>query len=138
MKDSLEDGRRGTPAPHIRLGRAAEAAAVRFLQARGAQILLRNYRCRCGELDIVARWGEELALVEVRSRSSDAFGGAVASVDAGKRRRLARAAARLLQERPDLARLRIRFDVMAVKDPLGTAPRIDWIKHAFEYRAGRI
>lgn len=138
MKGSLEDGRRGTPAPHIRLGRAAEAAAVQFLQARGAQVLLRNYRCRCGELDIVARWGEELALVEVRSRSSDAFGGAVASVDAGKRRRLARAAARLLQERPDLARLRVRFDVMAVKDPLGTAPRIDWIKHAFEYRVGRI
>lgn len=117
---------------HMRLGRAAEEAAGRYLQARGARVLLRNYRCRCGELDIIARCGEELALVEVRTRSSNAFGGASASVDAGKRRRLIRAAARLLQERPDLARLRVRFDVIAVEDPLGSVPRVQWIKHAFE------
>jgi putative endonuclease len=129
---------RGASAPHLRLGRAAEEAAARFLQTQGAQVLLRNYRCRCGELDIVARCGEELALVEVRTRSSQAFGGAAASVDAGKRRRLTRAAARLLQERPDLARLRVRFDVMAVKDPLGTAPRIEWIRHAFSCAPYRI
>ncbi len=116
----------------MRLGRAAEEAAGRYLQARGARVLLRNYRCRCGELDIIARCGEELALVEVRTRSSNAFGGASASVDAGKRRRLIRAAARLLQERPDLARLRVRFDVIAVEDPLGSVPRVQWIKHAFE------
>ena len=121
----------------MRLGRAAEEAAVRFLEFQGAQVLLRNYRCRCGELDIVARWGEELAIVEVRTRSSDAFGGALESVDAGKRRRLVRGAARLLQERPDLARLRVRFDVMAVRDPLG-APRIEWIKHAFSCAPHRI
>lgn len=128
--------RRGALAQRMRLGRAAEEAAARFLRTQGAQVLLRNYRCRCGELDIVARCGEELALVEVRTRSSDAFGGAAASVDAGKRRRLARAGARLLQSRPDLARLRVRFDVMAVRDPLGT-PRVEWIKHAFECPAGR-
>ncbi len=122
----------------MRLGRAAEEAAVRFLGANGAQVLLRNYRCRCGELDIIARCGEELALVEVRTRSSTVFGGALASVDAGKRRRLSRAAARLLQQRPDLARLRVRFDVVAVEDPLGAVPRIEWIKHAFECPTGRI
>ncbi len=129
----------GTPSEHragartarMRLGQAAEDAAAGFLADQGAQVLLRNYRCRCGELDIIALCGEELALVEVRTRSSGAFGGALASVGAGKRRRLVRAAARLLQERPELARLRVRFDVMAVEDPLGAAPRIDWIKHAF-------
>ena len=114
-----------------RLGQAAEELAARYLAAQGARVLLRNYRCRCGELDIIALCGEELALVEVRTRSSGAFGGALASVDAGKRRRLIRAAARLLQERPDLARLRVRFDVMAVDEPLGAVPRIEWIKHAF-------
>ena len=119
----------------MRLGRAAEDAAARFLAARGAQVLLRNYRCRRGELDIVALCGAELALVEVRTRSSSAFGGALASVDAGKRRRLIQAAARLLQERPDLARLRVRFDVMAVEAPLGAVPRIEWIKHAFSCAA---
>ncbi|HVS77604.1 MAG TPA: YraN family protein [Steroidobacteraceae bacterium] len=114
------------------IGRQAENAAAAYLQSQGARILLRNYRCRCGELDIVAQLGEdELAIVEVRTRSSNAYGGAAASVDAGKQRRLFRAASRLLQQRKDLARLRARFDVIVVSDPRGEAPRIEWIKHAF-------
>ncbi len=114
-----------------RSGIAAERAAARFLCAQGARVLLRNYRCRCGELDIVARCGEELAVVEVRSRASMRFGGAAASVDSRKRRRMLRAAARLLQERPEWAQMRIRFDVLAVTGPLTDQPRIEWIKHAF-------
>lgn len=118
------------------IGMAAERAAALFLQAHGARILLRNYRCRCGELDIVARHGEgELAIVEVRTRSSDAYGGAAASVDSLKRQRIIRAASRLLQQRKDLARLRVRFDVIVVSEPLGKAPRIEWIKHAFSCAA---
>jgi putative endonuclease len=58
------------------------------------------------------------------------YGGAAASIDAGKRKRLARAASRLLQQRTDLARLRVRFDVIVVCDACGAA-RIEWIKHAF-------
>lgn len=115
-----------------RTGLRAENAAAAYLQARGAHVLLRNYRCRCGELDIVARVGEEeLAIVEVRTRSSEAYGGAAASVDAAKRLRMIRAASRLLQQRKDLARLRARFDVIVVCDPCGDAPQIQWIKHAF-------
>jgi len=114
-----------------RLGLQAENAAATYLQAQGAHILLRNYRCRCGELDIVARFGEsELAIVEVRTRSSSTYGGAAASVDAAKRRRLIRAASRLLQQRRDLARLRVRFDVIVVSHPHGD-PQFEWIKHAF-------
>jgi putative endonuclease len=115
-----------------RLGELAEEAAVGFLRARGAQVLLRNYRCRCGELDIVARVGDELAIIEVRARSSDAFGGAAGSVTFAKQRRIVRAAMRLLQERGDLARMRVRFDVIAICEPLGRSARIEWIKHAFE------
>lgn len=115
-----------------RIGRLAEEAAVGYLRARGAQILLRNYRCRCGELDIIVRQGQELAIIEVRARSSDAFGGAAGTVNAAKRRRIVRAAMRLLQQRRDLARMRVRFDVIAISEPLGPAPRIEWIKHAFE------
>ena len=125
----MEDGRLTS---RQRLGARAEDAAAAYLQAQGATILLRNYRCRCGELDIVARLGDsELAIVEVRTRSSTQYGGAAASVDAGKRQRLIRTASRLLQQRKDLARLRARFDVMVVSDPGGDAPRIEWIKHAF-------
>jgi putative endonuclease len=119
-------------------GSRAERAAAEYLQAQGARILLRNYRCRCGELDIVALVGEdELAIVEVRTRSSDAYGGAAASVDAAKRQRLIRAASRLLQQRKDLARLRARFDVIVVREPFGNAPQILWIKHAFSCAARR-
>ncbi|HEX5458383.1 MAG TPA: YraN family protein [Steroidobacteraceae bacterium] len=122
---------RGTLTWRQRKGLWAEDAAAAYLRAQGAHILLRNYRCRCGELDIVARIGEsELAIVEVRTRSSDAYGGAAASVDAGKRQRMVRAANRLLQQRRDLAHLRARFDVMVVSDR-DHAPRIEWIKHAF-------
>lgn len=114
------------------VGLQAENAAAAYLRAQGAHILLRNYRSRCGELDIVAQLGEdELAIVEVRTRSSNAYGGAAQSVDGGKRQRLIRAATRLLQQRKDLARLRVRFDVIVVSDPCCDAPRIEWIKHAF-------
>ncbi|MGH8179715.1 MAG: YraN family protein [Steroidobacteraceae bacterium] len=115
-----------------RMGLCAENAAAAHLQSQGAHILLRNYRCRSGELDIVARLGEdELVIVEVRTRSSDAYGGAAASVDAGKRRRLIRAASRMLQQRRDLAKLRVRFDVVVVSEPASDSPQITWIKHAF-------
>jgi putative endonuclease len=122
----------GTLTWRQRIGLRAEDAAAAYLQAQGAHILLRNYRCRCGELDIVAGLGDgELAIVEVRTRSSSAYGGAAASVDAAKRQRLIRAAGYLLQQRRDLARLRARFDVIVVSDPCGDAPQIEWIKHAF-------
>ena len=122
---------KGAPTFRQRLGSQAEAAAATYLRAQGALILLRNYRCRCGELDIVAQLGnDELAIIEVRTRSSDTHGGAAASVDAGKRQRLIRAASRLLQQRKDLARRRVRFDVIVVSNPWGAA-RIEWIKHAF-------
>jgi putative endonuclease len=90
------------------------------------QILLRNWRFRLGELDIVGRDGDALVIVEVRKRSSNRFGGAAASVDARKQNKLRRAAALLLQQRKELAGLRVRFDVVAIS-PTG----IEWIKHAF-------
>ena len=70
-------------------------------------------------------------IAEVRTRSSAAYGGAAASVDRRKQQRITRAASALLQQRADLARLAVRFDVIAVSDPHGAAPRIEWIQHAF-------
>ena len=109
-----------------RTGRDAEDAAVRFLECRGLTVLLRNYRRRLGELDIVAREGDILVIVEVRTRSSQQFGGAAASVDLRKQARIRRAAALLLLHRRDFAALRVRFDVIAVN-----RGGLEWIKHAF-------
>jgi putative endonuclease len=114
-----------------RSGQRAEELAAAFLCQQGLTILLRNYRCRVGELDIVARERNVLVVAEVRTRADDDYGGAAASVDRRKQLRLTRAAARLLQQRTELARLAVRFDVLVVRDPEGAAPSVEWIKHAF-------
>ena len=113
------------------LGKGAEDLAAEFLEREGIQILERNFRRRLGELDIIATYGDVLLVVEVRTRSSDAFGGAAASVDWTKQRKIIRATQQLLQKRRDLARLRVRFDVIVVHDPLGLHPSVEWIQHAF-------
>jgi putative endonuclease len=113
-------------------GERAEQLAVEYLEARGVCVLLRNFRRRAGELDIVARDGEVLSIVEVRMRASAAFGGAAASVDASKRAKIVRTARLLLQRYRELARLRVRFDVMLVGALDEQPVRIEWIRHAFE------
>jgi putative endonuclease len=113
-------------------GRRAEELAAEFLRAAGCEILQCNYRRRLGELDIVARANGVLVVAEVRTRTSNAYAGAAASVDRRKQRRITRAASQLLQQRTDLARLPVRFDVVVVSDPYGPAPTIEWIRHAFE------
>lgn len=127
------------PPDRAALGRAAEDLAARHLEAQGAEVLLRNFRRRTGELDLVARHEGIVLVVEVRLRSRDDFGGGAASVDARKQRRLVRTTQQLLQSRPDLARLPLRFDVVVVT-PDGAARsmatatagwKLEWIRHAF-------
>ena len=109
-----------------RIGQCAEGAAVEFLQSQGLTVLFRNYRGKVGELDIVARDGPTVVVVEVRKRASDRFGGAAASVDWRKQAKIRRTAALLMQQRADLASMPVRFDVIAI-GPRG----LEWIKHAF-------
>jgi putative endonuclease len=113
------------------IGQRAEDIAVEFLRARGAEILERNFRRRLGELDIVARDGETLAIVEVRTRASNRYGGAASSVDFRKQQRIVRAAMQLLQQRKDLARMRVRFDVVVVAGIGSETPQVQWLRHAF-------
>ena len=113
-------------------GRRAEDLAAEFLRARGCEILERNYRRRLGELDLIAREGGVLVIAEVRTRASGEWGGAAASVDRRKQQRITRAALQLLQQRSELARLPVRFDVLVVSDLGAAEPRIEWIRHAFE------
>jgi putative endonuclease len=114
------------------IGQKAEDLAAQYLEAQGATLLLRNYRRRVGELDLVARQGDVLLIVEVRTRATETYGGAAASVDFRKRRRIIRASLQLLQQRKELARLRARFDVIVVRDLDTHQPRVEWIKHAFD------
>lgn len=122
---------------HLALGRDAEALAAQHLLAAGAEILLQNYRRRRGELDIVALHRGVLLVVEVRLRSSDTYGDGAASIDRHKQRKIIAAAQQLLQQRRDLARYPVRFDVISLSpepaQPAKSAAwRLEWVKHAFE------
>lgn len=80
------------------LGRAGERAATRYLRAHGIDVLDRNWRCAAGELDIVARSGRTLIVYEVKTRSTDRYGGPLAAVGPAKRARLRRLAAQWLRD----------------------------------------
>lgn len=116
-------------------GQAVEAAARALLRRAGLTDIAANAAYRGGELDLVmhdaTRPGmPSVVFVEVRYRQSQAFGGASASVDIGKRRRLVHAAQRFLQDHPALADAPCRFDVIdAQGDP--ASPHLEWIRDAF-------
>ena len=111
-------------------GIAAEELARRHLEAAGLTFVLRNYRCRAGELDLVMIEKRTLVLVEVRYRSCSQFGGAAASIDIRKQRRFVMAARHLLLTHAELRRYPARFDVVAIDHDAG-ANRVEWIKAAF-------
>lgn len=95
------------------VGRAGEDLARRWLTQEGLSILDTNWRCRHGELDIVAREGGTLVFVEVKTRTSTAFGHPAEAVTATKLARLRRLAGAWLAEHDTHARA-VRIDVIAV------------------------
>ncbi len=113
--------------PHS--GAWAEDLVARYLSSRGAEILARNWRCREGELDIVARHTGILLFVEVRSRRNESFGSPLSTITARKRRRLAAAAARFLAELPEPEDC--RFDAAGITgDPESYS--LSYIEGAFD------
>jgi putative endonuclease len=123
----------GADCDRQQLGRAAEAAAAQFLEARALTILARNYRCRSGELDIVAETPDGVIVIaEVRLRASQRYGGGAASVGWQKQQRIQRATCHLLARRPALTRRALRFDVLDLAPDGAAGYRIEWIRGAFE------
>ena len=104
--------RRGTAQRRraLRRGRFGEALCRWHLRLRGWRIVARGWRCPAGEIDIIARRGKVLAIIEVKSRATAAD----AAVAPRQRRRIARATSAFLLARPELAGLAVRFDVMLV------------------------
>jgi putative endonuclease len=108
-------------------GTLAENSACAFLESQGFAIVTRNFLRRVGELDIVARAADLLIVAEVRTRASDEFGGAAASITRAKQRRIAMTTSLLLQQYRELRHCRVRFDVIVVRNG-----GIEWLKHAFD------
>lgn len=108
-------------------GTAAENTAAAFLESQGFEIIARNYLRRVGELDVVARRGDLVVIAEVRTRASDRYGGAAASVGYAKQRRIVMTASLFLASHPALRDCRVRFDVLVVRDG-----RVEWLQQAFD------
>ena len=115
----------------LRPGQSGEAIAAAHLRKQGLMVLDRNYRCRGGELDLVAREPDgTVAFVEVKERRTGTHGKGYEAVTAGKRRRLL-VAARHYASRHGLFESALRFDVVSV-DWEGSTPRIRWDRGAFD------
>ena len=112
-------------------GAAAESAAEEYLKSKGLAPLGRNYRCRGGEIDLVMLDEKILVLIEVRLRRNAKFGGAAASIDKRKQKRIVVAAKHLLLTRSELRKLRARFDVVALGGKADGKLSIEWIRDAF-------
>ncbi len=108
------------------LGEAAEQRAKCYLEQQGLSWVASNFSCRLGELDLIMKEQNTLVFVEVRYRQSNAYGGALASIDQRKQTKVRRSAELWLQQQHLLDTVPVRFDVVAI-EPNGA----EWIKGAF-------
>jgi putative endonuclease len=95
------------------LGRRGEEAAARFLYKRGYEIIERNWKCFAGEVDLIARDGDALVFVEVKTRSDASHGFPSEAVTAKKRDKYERIALAYVSNH-DLGEMIVRFDVISV------------------------
>jgi len=112
------------------LGKLGEDLACQELERRGYAILTRRYRRRGGELDIVARDGQTIVFVEVKTREGCEFGAGAESITLFKRRRMTTVALDYLA-RYKLVERPCRFDVVSI-DMDGQQPRIELYQNAFD------
>jgi putative endonuclease len=111
-------------------GRRGEDLAAEHLASLGYVILVRNYRCKAGEVDIIARDGPSLVFVEVKSRTTASHGSPREAVNPEKQRRISLCALDYLKKNGGTA-VKARFDVVTIV-LAGAAPRIEVLKNAFE------
>jgi putative endonuclease len=112
------------------LGRRGEQLAASYLEGHGYTIVDRNWRCPQGEIDLVARDGPELVFVEVKTRSSVAFGHPLEAITAVKLARLWRLAAAWCEAHPGQHDA-VRIDGIAVIAPRGGPVEIEHLKRVF-------
>ena len=117
------------------LGQNGENLAAVFLSENGYVILTRNFRCRHGEIDIIAKNREVLVFIEVKTRTGQDFGSPAAAVTTKKQRQISKAAQYFLAER-NLFDVPARFDVVSVVIAPGQRNKIEIITSAFDLYEG--
>ena len=116
--------------PPQSLGILGEELAFHELRRRGYKVLLRNYECALGEIDLIAKHRGFLVFIEVKTRSSDAMGAPAEAVTPEKRRQIVRVAQYYLK-RYGIHDTACRFDVAAVRIPPHEEPTVDVLESAF-------
>ena len=116
----LDRPRQGLTAPETThnqsFGAWGEELVATWYREHGYAIVARNWRCRQGEIDIIASSGSVLVICEVKTRANADFGSPASAVDVNKQQRLRRLAAHWLSDNPN-SRVSVRFDVAAVIGP---------------------
>jgi putative endonuclease len=117
------------------LGAKSEKLAARYLRRRGLRILEMNHRCRIGEIDIVAKEGETVVFVEVKSKTSRERGRPEEMITAAKRRKLTDLASAYLGRR-GRRRGSARFDVVTILWGPGGEKTLKYYRNAFDAEGG--
>ena len=111
-------------------GAQGEILAAARLQKEGYRIIERNYRCRYGEIDLIAMDKQDVVFIEVKGRGSDTFGAPEEAIGPAKQKRISKVALHYLRER-GLGDRNARFDVVAIRfAPRGN--RVQLIRNAFD------
>lgn len=118
--------------PTQQLGKQVEEAAQLFLVQKGLSLVMRNYQCRMGEIDLIMQDKEVLVFVEVRYRKQSNFGSAAESVTSKKQMRIVRTAQIYLREKRLTDRVPCRFDVVGCTPNAQGQLSFEWIAGAFE------
>ncbi len=114
------------------LGKKGEQLALHYLKKRGYRILEKNYVCKLGEMDLIAKEADTVAFIEVKTRTSTTFGPPQLAVNSAKQMQLSKVALNFLKEKR-IEDAKARFDVVAILfGPRGT--EIELIKDAFDVR----
>lgn len=112
------------------LGKKGEERAIDLLKDNGYKILVRNYKTKLGEIDIIASDKGTICFIEVKTRQSERFGLPIEAISASKQRQISKVALTYLKEKKLLDK-KARFDVVSILYSQDT-PRLDLIKNAFE------
>jgi putative endonuclease len=124
------------------LGKQAENVAYRYLKAQGLSLIIRNYACRLGEIDLIMQDKDMLVFIEVRYRKQHLFGNSLETVDRYKQNKLIKTAEHYLQSNPTLAETPCRFDVVGISPGKPSflprfntsqyySAQVEWLKNAF-------
>lgn len=116
---------------HIDLGVQGEKLAVEHLAQNGYKVIKCNYRCKIGEIDIIALEKDVLCFVEVKTRTSEEQGHPLESITPAKQRKLSLVALNYLQEHEMLHLQEARFDVVSILEESGEL-KIEIIQNAFD------